>query len=115
MKIISHAWRTYKSRLVKCFKEDQNPFDKFKDLKEEDWEQFVAKCRSAQFSAESEYMQWLGSQNELDHHLGTTGYAGKQRAWEQEDERLAQQGVENPYAAFPGRLAPYACSFKAYI
>ena len=30
MKIISHAWRTYKSRLVKCLKEDQNPFKKFK-------------------------------------------------------------------------------------
>ena len=77
MKIISHTWRTYKSRLVKCLKEDQNPFEKFKELKEEDWEQFVDKCKSTQFSVESEYMQWLRSQNELNHHLGPTGYAGK--------------------------------------
>jgi hypothetical protein len=37
-------------------------------------------------------MQWLRSQNELDYHLGNTGYARKQRRWQQEDERLAQLG-----------------------
>jgi hypothetical protein len=43
MKIISHAWRTYKSRLVKILKEE-NPFEKFKDLTQEEWERFVTKC-----------------------------------------------------------------------
>jgi hypothetical protein len=32
-------------------------------------------------------------QNELDHHLGNTGYVGKQRRLQQEDERLAQLGL----------------------
>jgi hypothetical protein len=50
----------------------------------------------------SQYMQWLRSQNELDHHLSNTGYAEKQRKWQQEDERLAQQGLENLYHEFCG-------------
>jgi hypothetical protein len=33
----------YKNRLVICLRKNQNPFEKFKDLKEEDWEIFVAK------------------------------------------------------------------------
>jgi hypothetical protein len=44
MKIISHAWRTYKSRLVKCWRNKTNPFNTYKNLREEDWERFVAKC-----------------------------------------------------------------------
>ena len=36
MKTISHAWRTYKSMLLSCLKKEQNPFDKFKDLTQED-------------------------------------------------------------------------------
>jgi hypothetical protein len=50
----------------------------------------------------NEYIKWLRSQNELDHNLGNIGYARKQRKWKQEDERLAQQGLENPYDIFFG-------------
>jgi hypothetical protein len=32
MKIISHAWRTYKSRLVKCWRNKMNPFNMYKYL-----------------------------------------------------------------------------------
>jgi hypothetical protein len=46
-------------------------------LKEEDWKRFVAKCESPEFVANSEYMQQLRAQNELNHHLGNTGYAKK--------------------------------------
>jgi hypothetical protein len=56
---------------------------------------------------ESQYMQWLWLQNDLDHHLGNTGYAGKQRKWQQEDGRLAQQGLENPYDKLCGWLGPF--------
>jgi hypothetical protein len=55
-------------------------------------------------------MQWLQSQNELDHHLSSTGYARKQRKWQQEDEKLAQQGLENSYKKFCGRLRPFMCA-----
>jgi hypothetical protein len=36
LKIISHAWRTYESRLVKCWRNKTNPFNMYKDLREED-------------------------------------------------------------------------------
>jgi hypothetical protein len=59
MKDISHSWRGYKNRLVTCLRKKQNPYEKFKDLKEEDWERFVAKCESPEFVANSEYMRQL--------------------------------------------------------
>jgi hypothetical protein len=36
MKIISHTWRTYKSRLVKYWRNKTNSFNTYKDLIEED-------------------------------------------------------------------------------
>jgi hypothetical protein len=69
-------------------------------LSEEDWVRFVEKCKSENIAVNSDYMQWLRSKNELDHHLDNTGYAKKQRKWQQEVERLAQQGLENPYDNF---------------
>jgi hypothetical protein len=48
-------------------------------LSEEDWSRFIEKCESENFTVNSEYMQWLRSQNKLDHHLGNTSYAEKQR------------------------------------
>jgi hypothetical protein len=61
MKIISHVWRSYKSKLVKIWRNQDNPFDMYKDLSEEDWARFVEKCKSENFTANSEYMQWLRS------------------------------------------------------
>jgi hypothetical protein len=58
-----------------CLKKKQNPFEKFKDLKEEDWERFVTKCESPEFVANSEYMRKLWAQNEPNHHLDNTEYA----------------------------------------
>jgi hypothetical protein len=107
MKIISHAWRSYKSKLVKIWRNHHTPFATYKDLFEEDWLRFVEKCESENFVANSEYMQWLRSHNELDHHLGNTGYARKQRRWQQEDERMAQLGPQNSYNNFRGRLGPF--------
>jgi hypothetical protein len=82
MKGISHSWRGYKNRLVTCLRKKQNLFEKFKDLKEEDWEIFIAKCEFPEFVANSEYKRQLRAQNELNHHLGNTGYARKQSKWE---------------------------------
>jgi hypothetical protein len=104
MKIISHAWRRHESKLVKIWRNQDTPLDMYKDVAKEDWVRFVEKCQSEHFVAESQYMQWLRSQNELDHHLGNTSYARKQRKLQQEDEIMAQQGLENPYDKFRGWL-----------
>jgi hypothetical protein len=87
--------------------EPRHPFNTYKDLSEEDWARFVEKCESENFFANNEYMKWLQSQNELDHHLSNTGYAAKQRRWKQEDETLAQLGLQNKYDNFHGRLGPF--------
>jgi hypothetical protein len=81
MKIISHALRTYKSRLMKCWRNKTNTFNMYKDLRE-DWKRFVAKYKLEDFAANSQYMQWLRTHNELDHHLGNTGYVRKQKQWQ---------------------------------
>jgi hypothetical protein len=44
MKIISHAWRSYKSKLVKIWRNQDTPFDMYKYLLEEDWVRFVEQC-----------------------------------------------------------------------
>jgi hypothetical protein len=79
MKIIYHAWRSYKSKIVKIWRNHDIPFHKYKYVTKEDWARFVQKHELEHFATESQYMQWLRSQNELDHHLGNTGYARKQR------------------------------------
>jgi hypothetical protein len=79
MNIISHVWRIYKIKLVKIWRNQDAPFNTYKDLSEEDWTRFVEKCKSENFSTNNEYMYYLRSQNELDHHLDNTSYAGKQR------------------------------------
>jgi hypothetical protein len=107
MKIISHAWRTYKSKLVKIWRDQDTPFNKYKDLTEEDWTIFVKRCESEHFTTNSQYMQWLRSHNKHDHHLGNTNYAEKQRKWQEEDEILAQQDLENPYDKFRKWLGPF--------
>jgi hypothetical protein len=89
MKTISHAWRSYKSKLVKIWREHDTPFCTYKDVTKEDWTRFVEKCKLEKFAMESQYMQWIQSQNELDHHLSNTDYVRKQRKWQQVDEGLA--------------------------
>jgi hypothetical protein len=58
-KIISHAWRSYKSKLVKLWREKKSPFRTYKELREEDWVRFIEKCESENFTMKSQYMQWL--------------------------------------------------------
>jgi hypothetical protein len=54
MKIISHAWRSYKSKLVKIWRDQDTSFDKYKDLSKEDWTRFIEKCESENFGSNSQ-------------------------------------------------------------
>jgi hypothetical protein len=56
MKIISHAWRSYKSKLVKIWRDQDTPFCKFKDLIKDNWVRFIEKCESEHIAMNSEYM-----------------------------------------------------------
>jgi hypothetical protein len=53
MKTISHAWRSYKSKLVEIWRNHDTPFRKYKDVTKEDSTRFVEKCESEHFAAES--------------------------------------------------------------
>jgi uncharacterized protein YaeQ len=59
MKIISHAWSTYKSKLIKIWRDRGTPLDKYKDLSKEDRSRFLKKCETEHFVTNSEYMPWL--------------------------------------------------------
>jgi hypothetical protein len=61
MKIISHAWMSYRSKLVKIWRNHDTPFRTYKDVIEEDGARFVEKCKSEHFAAESQYTQWFRS------------------------------------------------------
>jgi hypothetical protein len=56
MKIISHARRSYKSKLVKIWREKDSPFHTYKELREQGWARFVKKCESENFVVNSQYM-----------------------------------------------------------
>jgi hypothetical protein len=58
-KIISHAWRSYNSKPMEIWRNQDTPFATYKDLYEEDWSRIVEKCKSENFVMNSEYMQWL--------------------------------------------------------
>jgi hypothetical protein len=45
MKIISHAWRSYKSKFVKIWGDQDTPFCKYNDVTKEDLVKFVSKCK----------------------------------------------------------------------
>jgi hypothetical protein len=53
MKNISHAWRTYKSKLVKIWRDQDTPFGKYKYFSKEDWARFVEKCEPENFPVNS--------------------------------------------------------------
>jgi hypothetical protein len=61
MKIISHSWRSYKSNLMKIWRDQDIPFCKYKDVTKKDWARFVEKYKSEHFVMNSQYMQWLQS------------------------------------------------------
>jgi hypothetical protein len=54
MKIISHAWMSYKSKLVKIWRDQDTPFHEYKDLTKEDWARFVEKCQIEHFPVENQ-------------------------------------------------------------
>jgi hypothetical protein len=56
MKTISHAWRSYKSKLMKIWRNQDTPFATYKDLAEKEWVGFVKKFELENFAMNSEYM-----------------------------------------------------------
>ncbi|RLN31170.1 hypothetical protein C2845_PM05G02710 [Panicum miliaceum] len=63
--------------------------------------------KSEDFDQKSQEMKEMRSLHTKPHKMGRKGYAGKRKEWEEEDEKYATEGKENPWMQFPGRSRPY--------
>ena len=88
-------------------RQDEPPFEKHPFLKPEDWEQFVLTTKSPLFEHVSQQMKEKRAKHNKPHKMGRKGYYGKRKEWEEEDEKLAIEGKENPWEQFPDRSRPY--------
>jgi hypothetical protein len=108
MKMIAKLWRSHKSNLVNRYMaKDLEPFSKYPYIKREDWEAFVALKSSEAFQTESSAKKLLRAKHKQPHILGTGGYMGKRPIWQAENDKLANEGRENPWLQFPGRSQSY--------
>jgi ribosomal protein L3 len=93
--IASRALRTLRSRLNNNYvKKGKTPFEDYNFIKRHIWDEFVKKMSTDEVKAKSEKFSDLAKKNELLHHLGMTGYAGKRPRWRQEEREAeaARQG-----------------------
>ena len=63
--------------------------------------------KSPLFEHVSQEMKEKRAKHNKPHKMGRKGYYGKRKEWEEEDEKLAIEGKENPWEQFPGRSRPY--------
>ncbi|TVU31048.1 hypothetical protein EJB05_22713, partial [Eragrostis curvula] len=104
MKLIAHAFRTHKCFFIKHYViPEVEPFSKMKYIQREDWKAFVAMKTSEEFKALSKKMKELRERSKHNHCLGTTGYAGKEKQWQEEDEKMEKSGIQNPWDAYLDR------------
>ena len=54
-----------------------------------------------------EIMKDLRALHTKPHKMGRKGYADKRKDWEEDDEKYAAEGKENPWMQFPSRSRPY--------
>jgi hypothetical protein len=116
MKGISHSWRSYKNRLTTCLRKKQNPFEKFKDLKE-DWERFIAKCESLEFIANSETVSTCGNSEcrmSLTTTLATPDMPETRASWNGRIKDWPSK-VSRIHDKFSGQLRPFMCARSKLI
>lgn len=104
LKLVAKSFRTYKykSHLVRNYVvKGLVPFALQKHIKPKQWADFVTLKSTDEFKAQSQYFKALRERNVYNHHLGTCGYEGKIEQWEAEDERLASEGISNPWTEYP--------------
>ena len=102
MQMVTKSWRTHKSELVRCFvRKGLDAMVKHPYIPHQDWAKFVELKESEEAKETSEKYKKLRERNKHDHCLGTGGYAGMAKKWEQEDRELADVGISNPWDKYP--------------
>ncbi|KAG2634476.1 hypothetical protein PVAP13_2NG117100 [Panicum virgatum] len=109
MKEIASLQQRFKPHLRADFvTQDELPFEKHPFLKPEDWEEFVDTTNSPFFEHVSQDMKDKRAKHNKPHKMDRKGYYGKRKEWEEEeDQKLAAEGKENPWEQYPGRSRPY--------
>jgi len=100
------AWKNLKSELYNTYVKHElvpNP-DTYPYL-EDQWTDFVARCKSEEFQEQSRANKERQSHNTHPHRLGTGGYARKELDWNREDEQAALQNRPAPFSQIPERRA----------
>jgi hypothetical protein len=68
---------------------------------------FVQETNSPSFQQLSQEMKQKRALHNKPHKMGSKGYRGKRKEWEEEGAKLATEGKQNPWGQFPGRSGPY--------
>jgi hypothetical protein len=84
--IVGRGLRTLLSRLLNNYmKKGKSPLLDYTFIKQHIWNEFIEKNSTDEVKAKSEKFTELTKKNELSHHLGMMGYAGKRPKWRQQE------------------------------
>ncbi len=78
-----------------------DPTVKFPWITDQVWESFHAKKSTPESRARSEAYRLLQTLNQHPHQLGTSGYAGKDEEWRQEDEEAEESNTPRVFGDIP--------------
>ena len=66
------------------------------NILEEDWDQFIASHSTYDFKMLSRWGKHMRMKITMNHKLGSRGYSGKRRLWENEDAAALEAGKSAP-------------------
>jgi hypothetical protein len=106
--IAGRALYTLQSRLNNNYvKKGKTPFEDYNFIKRHVWDEFVEKMSTDEVKAKSKKSLDLTKKNELSHHLGMMGYAGKRLRWWQEERKAEAAGKSYPLQGVDVRTRDY--------
>ena len=87
MTMMAKALRMWRNMAHRNKDKDCNTFVRIRwpKVQEEDWKQFIAYHSDKEYKQLSEWGKELRKKNQMNHYLGSRGYAGKEKMWENED------------------------------
>jgi hypothetical protein len=95
--VTGRGLHTLQSRLVNNYvKKGKSPLLDYTFIKQHVWDEFVEKNSTDEVKAKSKKFTELAKKNELSHHLGMTGYAGKRPKWRQQEREAEASGQSYP-------------------
>lgn len=100
MSMMAKALRTWRNMAHRNKDKDFNTFVRIRwpKVQEEDWKQFIAYHSDPGYMKLSEWGKEMRKKNQMNHMLGSRGYAGKEKVWEKEDLAEVNAGRQKPFS-----------------